>query len=94
MRDHTKLRAFELADEGAMLVHRVTAGLSKEEVCLESCLIAFSLQPFTFVLLPLPFTLSPLSYSSPLAIERDELLGYSEIDVYQMSNKPNWIRPR
>ena len=32
MRDHTKLRAFELADEGAMLVYRVTAGFPKEEL--------------------------------------------------------------
>ena len=32
MRDHTKLRAFELADEVAMLVYRVTAGFSKEEL--------------------------------------------------------------
>lgn len=32
MRDHTKLRAFELADAVAMLVYRVTAGFPKEEV--------------------------------------------------------------
>ena len=32
MRDHTKLRAFELADEVAILVYRVTAGFPKEEV--------------------------------------------------------------
>jgi len=32
MRDHTKLRAFELADEVAMSVHRVTAGFPKEEL--------------------------------------------------------------
>ena len=32
MRDHTKLRAFELADEVAMLVYRVTAGFPKEEL--------------------------------------------------------------
>ncbi len=32
MRDHTKLRAFELADELAMLVYRVTAGFPKEEL--------------------------------------------------------------
>jgi four helix bundle protein len=31
MRDHTKLRAFELADEVAMLVYRATAGFPKEE---------------------------------------------------------------
>ena len=31
MRDHKKLRAFELADEVAMLVYRVTAGFPKEE---------------------------------------------------------------
>jgi hypothetical protein len=32
MRDHTKLRAFELADEVAVLVCRVTAGFPREEV--------------------------------------------------------------
>jgi len=32
MRDHTKLLAFELADEAAMLVYRVTAGFPKEEL--------------------------------------------------------------
>ena len=32
MRDHKKLRAFELADEVAMLVYRVTAGFPKEEL--------------------------------------------------------------
>ena len=32
MRDHTKLRAFELADEVAMLVYRTTAGFPKEEL--------------------------------------------------------------
>ncbi|MBI4777909.1 four helix bundle protein [Candidatus Desantisbacteria bacterium] len=32
MRDHTKLRAFELVDEVAMLVYRVTAGFLKEEL--------------------------------------------------------------
>ena len=32
MRDHTKLRAFELADEVAMLVYRATAGFPKEEL--------------------------------------------------------------
>jgi four helix bundle protein len=32
MRDHTKLRAFELADEVAMLVYLVTAGFPKEEL--------------------------------------------------------------
>ena len=31
MRDHTKLRAFVLADEVAVLVYRVTAGFPKEE---------------------------------------------------------------
>jgi four helix bundle protein len=30
MRDHTKLRAFELADEVAVLVYRVTAGFPRE----------------------------------------------------------------
>ena len=32
MRDHTKLRAFELADEVALLIYEVTAGFPKEEV--------------------------------------------------------------
>jgi len=32
MRDHTKLRAFELADEVALLTYRVTAGFPKEEL--------------------------------------------------------------
>ena len=32
MRDHTKLRAFELADEVAVLVYRVTAMFPKEEL--------------------------------------------------------------
>ena len=32
MRDHTKLQVFELADEVAMLVYRVTAGFPKEEL--------------------------------------------------------------
>jgi four helix bundle protein len=32
VRDHTKLRAFELADEVAILVYRVTAGFPKEEL--------------------------------------------------------------
>lgn len=32
MRDHTQLRAFELADEVAMLVYRGTAGFPKEEL--------------------------------------------------------------
>ena len=31
MRDHTKLRAFELADEVVVLVYRITAGFPKEE---------------------------------------------------------------
>ena len=31
MRDHTKLRAFELADEVALLIYHVTAGFPKEE---------------------------------------------------------------
>lgn len=31
MRDHTKLRAFEMADEVAVLVYQVTAGFPKEE---------------------------------------------------------------
>jgi len=31
MRDHTELRAFELADEVAILVYRVTAKFPKEE---------------------------------------------------------------
>ena len=32
MRDHTKIRAFELADEVAVLVYRVTAGFPREEL--------------------------------------------------------------
>ena len=32
MRDHTKLRAFELADEGALLVYKVTARFPREEL--------------------------------------------------------------
>jgi four helix bundle protein len=32
VRDHTQLRAFELADEVAILVYRVTAGFPKEEL--------------------------------------------------------------
>jgi four helix bundle protein len=32
MRDHTKLRAFELADELAVLIYRVTAKFPKEEM--------------------------------------------------------------
>jgi four helix bundle protein len=31
MRDHTKLRVFELGDEVAVLIYRVTAGFPKEE---------------------------------------------------------------
>jgi four helix bundle protein len=32
MRDHTKIRAFQLADEVAVLVYKVTAGFPKEEL--------------------------------------------------------------
>ena len=32
MRDHTKLRAFELADEVTVLIYRVTRGFPKEEI--------------------------------------------------------------
>ena len=32
MRDHKKLRAFELADEVAVLVYRITAGFPREEL--------------------------------------------------------------
>ena len=32
MRDHTKLRAFEMADEVAVLVHQVTVGFPREEM--------------------------------------------------------------
>jgi len=32
MRDHTKLRAFELADEVVLLIYRITAGFPKEEL--------------------------------------------------------------
>ncbi len=33
MRDHTKLRAFELPDEVVVLIYRATRGFPKEEVC-------------------------------------------------------------
>ena len=32
MRDHTKLRAFELADEVAMLTYQMTAAFPKDEI--------------------------------------------------------------
>ena len=32
MRDHTKLRAFKLADEVAVLIYRATRGFPKEEI--------------------------------------------------------------
>ncbi len=32
MRDHTKLRAFELADEVAVLIYRITREFPKEEI--------------------------------------------------------------
>jgi four helix bundle protein len=32
MRDHTKLRAFELADEMAVLIYKVTKGFPKDEI--------------------------------------------------------------
>jgi len=32
MRDHTKLRAFELADEVALLIYRATIKFPKEEI--------------------------------------------------------------
>ena len=32
MRDHTKLRAFELADEMAVLIYKVTKGFPKDEM--------------------------------------------------------------
>ena len=34
MRDHTKLRAFKLSDEVALLVYKVTALLQREESCM------------------------------------------------------------
>jgi hypothetical protein len=48
VRDHTKLRAFELADEVAMLAYQVTAGFPKEELFgLTSCFF-LSLQSSAF----------------------------------------------
>ena len=32
MRDHTKLRAFDLADEVVLLIYRATVGFPKEEI--------------------------------------------------------------
>ena len=32
MRDHTKLREFELADEVVLLIYRATVGFPKEEI--------------------------------------------------------------
>jgi four helix bundle protein len=32
MRDHTKLRAFELADEATVLIYRITREFPKEEI--------------------------------------------------------------
>ncbi len=32
MRDHTKLRAFELADELAMMIYKITKVFPKEEI--------------------------------------------------------------
>lgn len=32
MRDHTKLKAFELTDEVAILIYRITAGFPKDEL--------------------------------------------------------------
>jgi four helix bundle protein len=32
MRDHSKLKAFELADEIALLIYKITAGFPKEEL--------------------------------------------------------------
>jgi predicted AAA+ superfamily ATPase len=50
MRDHTKLRAFELADEVAMLVYHVTAGFPKEELRgLKSAMIELSMHSGTIV---------------------------------------------
>ncbi len=33
MRDHMKLRAFELAEEAALLIYRATGEFPKEEMC-------------------------------------------------------------
>ncbi|MBW1702908.1 MAG: four helix bundle protein [Deltaproteobacteria bacterium] len=48
MRDHTKLRAFELADDLAVLVYRVTARFPREELyglISQMRRAGFSLQP-------------------------------------------------
>ena len=47
VRDHTNLRAFEMADEVALLVDQVTAGFPRKEI---SGLVpsVFSLQSSTF----------------------------------------------
>lgn len=42
MRDHTKLRAFEMADEVVMLVYQVTAGFPREEMYGLSSVPTFS----------------------------------------------------
>jgi hypothetical protein len=33
LRDHTKLKAFKLADETAVLIYRITKSFPKEEIC-------------------------------------------------------------
>jgi hypothetical protein len=42
MRDHTKLRAFELADEIAVLIYRVTAEFPREEMCIKKAHVSIT----------------------------------------------------
>jgi len=44
MHDHNKLRAFELADDVAILIDNVTGGFPRNEDTLWKILIVYSLQ--------------------------------------------------